>query len=187
MNSFLICCKIDLCSFNNLSIRIITNEVSIDKISEDWKLYLVGPMTEKFEKFLKEKMKNNSCLEKRTVIVGEVTDRDVLAELYKKCAIFTMPSRRESFGIAAIEALSKGDYLLLSDLQAFREVSMNEKYGKIFERDNIHSYVSAIESTCRQYEQECVLIDQKELEKDMGKYFSWESICEKLDAEIKHG
>lgn len=162
-------------------------ENAIKDISNDWKLYLVGSMTDNFKEYLTEKIQNNEGLKSRTVVAGEINDRKKLAELYRKCVIFSMPSVHEGFSLATIEALAKGCYLLLSDLQSFREISMNEKYGRLFEKDDMDSFTNAMIQTCQKYEREGSLINYRELQEDMQKYSSWESICEKLDAEIKHG
>lgn len=164
---------------------IVAFEEAIAHISEEWKLLLVGPMSDEFACYLKNRMQKNPMLHNRIQYLGEIDNREELASLYSRAAIFTLPSRWESFGLAAIEALSRGDYLLLTNLQSFKEISFSEKYGKLIEIDNNHSYVFSIIDSCQKFEKTGALIEYLELQKDLEEKFCWESICARLDMELE--
>ena len=54
--------------------------------------------------------------------VGRV-DGDVKADLFRRARVVVMPSRYETYGIVAIEALARGVALVASDLPELREVA----------------------------------------------------------------
>jgi glycosyltransferase involved in cell wall biosynthesis len=57
----------------------------------------------------------------RCVTLGHVSDA-VLAELYRRCAVFCYPSLGEGFGLPVLEAMSAGAAVLTSDCSSLPEV-----------------------------------------------------------------
>jgi glycosyltransferase involved in cell wall biosynthesis len=60
-------------------------------------------------------------LGERAVLLGYVSD-GVLAELYRRCAVFCYPSLGEGFGLPVLEAMAAGAPVLTSDLSSLPEV-----------------------------------------------------------------
>lgn len=58
------------------------------------------------------------------VIFAGVQSRSVLAVLYRKAAMFVMPSYHEGLPIAALEAASEGAAMVLSDIPANRDIGL---------------------------------------------------------------
>lgn len=63
-------------------------------------------------------------LVKRTGMVHTVEngDDETLAVLYRKCAFFVMSSVYEGFGLPLLEALFRGKYAVVSDIDPFHEI-----------------------------------------------------------------
>ncbi len=62
---------------------------------------------------------------------GWVDDDELLAKLYQACDIFLMPSKQETFGMMAIEAMACGKFVLCLDTDgsALKEIVASPKYG----------------------------------------------------------
>jgi glycosyltransferase involved in cell wall biosynthesis len=57
----------------------------------------------------------------RCVLLGHVSDR-VLAELYRRCAVFCYPSLYEGFGLPVLEAMAAGAAVVTSNVSSLPEV-----------------------------------------------------------------
>ncbi|HTC73140.1 MAG TPA: glycosyltransferase family 1 protein [Solirubrobacteraceae bacterium] len=60
-------------------------------------------------------------LTERCVMLGRVSD-PVLAELYRRCAVFCYPSLYEGFGLPVLEAMAAGAAVLTSNVSSLPEV-----------------------------------------------------------------
>jgi glycosyltransferase involved in cell wall biosynthesis len=58
------------------------------------------------------------------VIFAGVQSRTVLATLYRRAAMFVMPSYHEGLPIAALEAAGEGAAMILSDIPANRDIGL---------------------------------------------------------------
>lgn len=67
-----------------------------EKIS-DWKLFLIGPMTDEFKVWLDKKIGINEFYKDKIVITGNIADKEKLYEMYSRASIFVLPSRFEGF------------------------------------------------------------------------------------------
>lgn len=100
-------------------------------------------------------------------------DNSSLPDYYSRFDIAVYPSREESFGVAAIEAMSCECAVVTSDADGFKEVISNNETGIIVPKENIESLANAIQ----------FLIDHPSIRSKMGikgrervvKYFNWEN------------
>lgn len=166
-------------------ILIEAYEKACSQISSEWKLVLVGSMKEEFAMYLQQKIEKNEKLKSRIRIVGEIKEREELEKLYQECSVFTMPSRWESFGIVVLEALSKGDFLLLTNLTSFRELTLGYEYGETFEIDDVDEYSEKLIDVCKRIDNGEIDIDCNRLKELLNERFTWESICKRLDYLLK--
>jgi glycosyltransferase involved in cell wall biosynthesis len=60
-------------------------------------------------------------LGERCTMLGQVSDA-VLAELYRRCAVFCYPSLGEGFGLPVLEAMAAGAAVLTSNVSSLPEV-----------------------------------------------------------------
>jgi len=70
--------------------------------------------------------------------------RDV-AEIYAQCDVVFVPSRQESFGLVAAEAMANGLPVVASDIAAFREVVGQNQAGILFAAGDSAAAVEAVE------------------------------------------
>lgn len=127
------------------------------EILKQWKIYLIGPYTVEFKKFLEEIQSENKLLKDIIFLTGNISDRTLLYSYYAKSKIFCLTSRHESFGIAALEALYHKNYLLLSNYGlVVNDLTDNEHYGKV---------VDSFDSDVWAKEIEQAMLDEKITEK----------------------
>jgi len=100
-----------------------------------WKIYLIGRIAAEFQSKIEEFYLKNPDKKTSVVFTGPIYDRAKLGEYYKKSKVFLMPSRWESFGIAMIEALSFGNYIVTTPTSAVDDITDNRKLGRVVEGD----------------------------------------------------
>lgn len=111
----------------------------------DWQLRLVGTCTEEVKKKAEETVRMHPGLKDRIILTGEITDREKLAEEYEKAKVFVLPSKWESFGFVLPEALSFGDYLLVSDnVPLAHDLLYSENAGMIVRGFDIENWAEKI-------------------------------------------
>lgn len=149
----------------------------------EWKLRLVGSIEESFKDYIENFFARNPELKDRVEFVGPIYDRVQLEQEYTKAKIFCLPSAWESFGLASIEALSKGCFLLESDIDSNIEVTQNGKMGVLFENGNLDDFVEKMKST---------LSDESRLKSNFpvaveyaNTHFSWEKALEPVEKWIE--
>lgn len=113
--------------------------------NSDWKLILVGPIFNEFDKFTDIQLKRYPHLKNNILITGLISDRDSLEELYSKSSIFCLPSRWESFGISMIEAASNSCFIIASDLASSKEITNNWEFGIKIRPANLEDLIQALE------------------------------------------
>ena len=116
------------------------------EIVKKWKFYLVGPYTDEFKKYFDVEKKNNETLFESIVLTGPIYDRNKLYELYSKTKIFTLTSRSESFGIAAVEAMWNGAYPVLTNYGSItKDITDDGRVGIIVDKMDSKSVAKALQ------------------------------------------
>ncbi len=80
----------------------------------------------------------------RTFFTGFLSEA-TLAELYRRCAAFTMPSRGEGFGLVYLEAMRAGKPVLAAQGSAAEEIVQDEKTGLLVDPDDRESLREALD------------------------------------------
>lgn len=83
---------------------------------------------EKFVDSLKKQANENN-------ISIKIIRFDYMSEVYKIADICVLPSKSESFGYSALEALSLGIYTILNDIPTFNELTVGNDYNYIFKNN----------------------------------------------------
>jgi glycosyltransferase involved in cell wall biosynthesis len=99
--------------------RLIAAYERLDRALQDaHPLVLVGPQGWQ----MRETIDSIAALGDRCQLLGHVSDR-LLAELYRRCALFCYPSLGEGFGLPVLEAMAAGAAVLTSNLSVLEEVA----------------------------------------------------------------
>ena len=95
-----------------------------------WKLFLVGPIANEFEKKVSVAIQHHPQLKDQIVLTGAIDDRVTLYEYYNRSKIFCLSSPFESFGIAFVEAMYFGNYIIgTHGMSSFDYISNNMELG----------------------------------------------------------
>lgn len=115
----------------------------------NWRLKLIGSVSEEFKPYIEQFYQSYPELKERVEFTGTIMDKQMLAKEYRKAAVFTLPSRQESFGFVLVEAISCGCYTVTADkVPAGHDVSAGGKYGMEFITDDTASLAEAFAVLC---------------------------------------
>ncbi len=94
---------------------LIESLIEIEDKLNEWKVYLVGPMTEDFKIWLNKILVDHSKLKNKIVITGNIIDKKELYQIYAKSSIFVLPSRYEGFPLVIQEAMHFACYPIVTN------------------------------------------------------------------------
>lgn len=159
-------------------VDILIKALQIIKTSiPDIHLYIAGegPLRERLESLA---VKLN--VDKNITFLGFVSDKKI--QMLASTDVFVMPSRFESFGIVALEALAAGAPVVAANVGGIPDILDNGRYGILVEPENPEDLAQKI----------IMLIENPDLRKklsEMGKQrakeYSWDHIA-KRTLEIYH-
>lgn len=118
-------------------------KIEINKL-EGWQLWLVGPMTESFSNYLEKYKNENSDIENKIIVFGNIKNKEDLYKIYAKAGIFVHPSKSEGFPLVIPEAMFYSCYPIITDcFDAAREIVVDNR-GKVIENENEQELVDAL-------------------------------------------
>jgi len=94
-----------------------------------------------------------------------------LAELYSHANLFVLPSAKEGFPIALLEALSYGLNTIASDIPPNLEVGLNQEH--YYKLGDINELTEKLQRFC----QEDNALERENRKKQLLKQYSWDSIA----------
>ena len=119
-----------------------------DKL-DDWKVYLVGSMTEEFKKYLDDILLEYPKLQKIIVVTGNISNKEKLYKIYAKSSIFVLTSRSESWGLVIPESMHFSNYVITTNCcDAFYEILSDKGVvlGDIVKNNDIYALKMSIEN-----------------------------------------
>lgn len=147
------------------------------ELGEEWKLVLAGSVEPEFESRKAQFMEAHPEMANRITFTG-VVGKAALEELYRKAAIFALPSRWESFGIVLAEALFEGCYLIGSEcIPPLNDLIDNGRYGCAVKTADVDDLAETLRRCCRDEK----LLDRSRAAKARvyaEKHFAWETIID---------
>lgn len=145
----------------------------------DWKLFLVGPLTDEFKTWLQKKIAGESFYQDKIVLTGNITEKSKLYEIYARAAVFVLPSRYEGFPLVIQEALHFSCYPIITDCFAGADEVVKDNYGKIIANENTEELKVAIEQAVDNF---CDCIAKGKMTANyIDKNFSWKVLAQKLE------
>ena len=113
-------------------------------------------------------------------------NREQLAELLCEVDLAIMPSRTEGFGLAALEALSAGLPVLVSENSGLGEALKKIPYGSsyVVESENPREWASAIKAV-RRKDRKMRLRESEMVREAYAKEYSWKEQLDKLVEKMK--
>jgi len=154
-----------------------------DEIRKDWILKLVGPVTDDFNIYLDNFLKNNPKYNDSIVLEGAVYDRNRLFELYSEAKIYCSSSKFESFGISLLEGAAFGDVLVSTDTGIARELIGSDN-GVVVGTNDPVELSKGLSSIMKKNDEELEAMSKNTYYLCRESY-NWDTIVAKLNEKIK--
>lgn len=110
----------------------------------NWKFMLVGNVEAEFLKAFNEFILRNPDKRDKVLITGAIYDRAKLFDLYNKSKLFILTSNWEGMANVFPEALALGNYIITTNVSGSKEISDNERLGKIINIGDIDALRTAL-------------------------------------------
>jgi len=174
-------------SVGRIGAEIKSNETLLEAISrikdlKDWKVIFIGPIIKTFNKYLEDFFKKYPYLKEKIIFEGEISDRKKLYEFYQKSKIFCLTSLTESFGIVLVEAAIFGNYIVCSNFPSARDITMNEKFGKLFNPRDSNKLANILQYLINN--QQLLKENSLKIQKISEENYYWSKIIQKLYQEM---
>ncbi len=182
-----------VCTVGRIGIYEKNNEMLVNALASldkkrvnGWKVFIIGPCEQAFKKWFETKIIEKPFLEEVIFLVGNIEDKGKLAEYYQRSKVFVLTSRVESFGLVIPEAMSFGNYVILTNCcDAFSDI-VNEKGEKLFheiDKDDVEQLANLLgDIFSGEVELENMATQAKLHSK---KHMDWKYIIKKLDVLLK--
>lgn len=149
-----------------------------------WKLLLVGSYTQNILEKGEKMVAADPSLCGSIVFTGNVEDKRQLNQYYTRAAVFCLPSRWESFGIALLEAIHHGCFPIVTDCcDAFYDILNQGKYGNIVQNENKSALTVSLMKVMKNKERAVGRGIQGK--KYVDQYFDWETNMKILDKHLE--
>lgn len=158
---------------------LLTAFADFAKKNDSWKLELVGPIEDEFHFYIENYFKENPGLRSRVVFSGNITDREVLQEKYRKAKIFVLTSKSESFGIVLVEAIANGCFLFSTNFSSAKDITDNGRYGILFDygdTEMLSQKILEVINNEEKLKEKCL-----DIQNFAFNNFSWKKICGDID------
>ena len=128
-----------------------------------------------------EKLLHHGISHNQLIIGSFDDDREVLVNLFCEVDLAIMPSRREGFGITALQALSAGLPILVSGNSGLGEALKNVPLGSqsVVDSEDPKDWAKEIKRV-RQKERELQLEESRYLREKYLERYSWKELCKSL-------
>jgi len=92
---------------------------------------------------------------------GWVTDDNLMAEIYQACDVLIMPSKAESFGMMAVEAMASGKPVIVMEGSALPGVTFAPECGIVIPKQNPHQALKQSVEKLMSDDHECIIRGKK--------------------------
>lgn len=120
---------------------------------KDWKVYLIGPITENFEVGRPSKYKQkiddffvkNPHLNGKVIFTGMIYDQKVLFDYYLRAKVYLSSARHEGFANVYSQAAACGCYIISTDVGGAKTASNNWKFGMKIKQEDAEGLAEAMQ------------------------------------------
>ncbi|HUV42529.1 MAG TPA: glycosyltransferase family 4 protein [Patescibacteria group bacterium] len=140
--------------------------------TKNWKLYIIGPPKDQDRKLKSWVSENN--FSKKVYFTGPFNQK-MLRSAYRRTDVFVLPSRYESFGLVALEAMASETSTIVSDKVGMSFMIKHGQNGYVVEHGNISQLSQLIDK----------LLGHSEIREEMAKRarmtakkYSWANIAD---------
>ena len=173
-----------ICTVGRIGTQPKANEILLEAYKEafpfisEWKLRLVGPVEPQFAAYRGKYFAQNPHLTDKVQFTGEIVDRNLLEEEYKRARIFCLTSLYESFGIVFAEAIKNGCFVISSPVGAAADITDNGRYGELFAIGDVGALAKLLVSSCKNTDRLKWVCQH--VPDFAERNFAWRQICRKI-------
>lgn len=174
-----------ICTVGRIGLPVKAHQVLLEAFCiassqiKGWKLKIIGPVMDSFKQYISDYFDRYPHLKDIVLFTGEISDKTVLEEEYRKAKLFCMTSIYESFGLVFVEAAKSGCFILSSDIDPAWDITDNQKYGEILEVGNTAQLADALIRHCK--DETRIRNNCKPIQAFAYKNFYWVDICAKIN------
>ena len=165
------------------NVELLVNAlIEIENYLKNWKIYLVGPVTEDFRIWFDDKLKNHISLKNKIYFTGYISNKQYLCNIYNKSSVFVLSSRSESWGLVISEAMYYSNYVIVTDCcDAYNDFLYNTGciYGDIIRNEDKEELKKAMISAIKNYDNKMHIA--QEGSKFINENFNWNVVAKKLE------
>ncbi|XP_020622634.1 uncharacterized protein LOC110060227 [Orbicella faveolata] len=175
-------------SFEDLTLKgydIIAN--AIGSLGKKFELTFVGSSTGEHRN-IEQWFLDNSCIKRNQLTIRSYcNEQDELRMMFREADLVTLPSRTEGFGLVALEAISAGVPVLVSDESGIADALEEVEGGDsvIVDTDNAGEWAQRIQQLSSQTPEEREN-NAKLLRENYRKTYSWSTECKKFKRVIQN-
>ena len=175
-------------SFEDLTLKgydIVAD--AIGSLGRKFELTFVGSSTGEHRNIEEWFIGNTRIKRNQLTIRSYCNKQDELRMMFREADLVTLPSRTEGFGLVALEAISAGLPVLVSDESGIADALEKVEGGHsvIVESDDAGKWAQRIQQLAGQTPEEREN-NAKLLRENYGKTYSWSTECEKLKIMIQN-
>lgn len=112
---------------------------------KNWKVVLVGPITNKFKDKINLFYSENPNLREKVIFTGNISDREKVLDYYNKAKVFCLTSRFESAAQVYAESAYFSNYIITTDVGGAKEITQNGKYGIVVSQGDMISFTEILQ------------------------------------------
>lgn len=111
---------------------------------KDWKVLMIGPVEQNFRQKVDDFYLNNPEKRNQVVFKGPITDKKELWSIYNDAKVFLLTSRAEGSAMVQAEAFRFRNYMVSTDVGAYRDLFGNRSFGETVGQDNPDELAAAL-------------------------------------------
>ncbi len=151
--------------------------------NKNWKLKFIGPIVESFQPTIHNYFKEHPQLIEVINFVGNIENKEMLFEEYKKAKVLISSSNSESFGMVFTEAMNFGCRIITSRILSSQDVTNHGKTGEVFPIGDSVALANAMITMDSKLNN--ISEADKNAYNDLRDQFYWKDILETLNEKLK--
>lgn len=152
--------------------------VEFSRNNPDWILKVIGSVEPSFLSYINTYYAEHPELKDRVIFTGNIINKKLLFDEYRKAKIFVLTSRYEGYANVYMEAMRGGCYIITSAVYCAQDVLKNNTYGVTVPIDDwqaLSEVLLKISQDETLLKQNCPVCQQYVQEK-----YDWNIICHKI-------
>lgn len=148
----------------------------------NWKVYILGPVEEDFQNYIKQYFEKYPELKNSILFTGNINNRKALFEWYNRAKIFCLSSRFEGFPISFSEALYFGNYIISTPVSSSAHITDYGRFGKIVNQE-AQSFANSVQESIADAYLSADRYDQ--IHQFAAAHFTWPHIIKIVSGKLK--